>query len=206
MRESAWPALFFAAGRADFNAEARRRGEAETFQPCRTCRACREALRGTTEAGKAMNRLAAIVAESLSVPASKLAPGKRTPRHPFGFPGLAGHGSGLRPTRNFTEVSHLRFEVKSRGTYQATFRGASVSREAGFRVGWRRCLHRQGGAMGGCVLARESAHGPPGAGEARRRHPFQWSREALPTFASSAPLRLCVESSPAPFADLANFA
>ena len=64
------------------------------------------ALRGTTEAGKARNRLAAIVAESLSVPASKLVPGKRTPRHPFGFPGLAGHGSGLRPTRNFTEVSH----------------------------------------------------------------------------------------------------
>ena len=131
------PALFFAAGRADFNAEARRRGEAETFQPCRTCRACREALRGTTEAGKAMNRLAAIVAESLSVPASKLAPGKRTPRHPFGFPGLAGHGSGLRPTRNFTEVSHLRFEVKSRGTYQATFRGASVSRGFPCRVAAR---------------------------------------------------------------------
>ena len=66
----------------------------------------RGALRATTEAGKAGNRLAAIVAESLSVPASKLAPGKRTPRQPFGFPGLAGHGSGLRPTRNFTEVSH----------------------------------------------------------------------------------------------------
>ena len=67
---------------------------------------CAEALRGTTEAGKAGNRLAAIGAESLSVPASKLALGKRTPRQPFGFPGLAGHGSGLRPTRNFTEVSH----------------------------------------------------------------------------------------------------
>ena len=45
--------------------------------------------------------------------------------------------------------------------------------------------------MGGCVLARESAHGPPGAGEARRRHPFQWSREALTTFASSASPLLC---------------
>ena len=45
-------------------------------------------------------------ASPLRAPPSKLAPGKRTPRHPFGFPGLAGHGSGLRPTRNFTEVSH----------------------------------------------------------------------------------------------------
>ena len=138
-----------------------------------------------------MNRLAAIVAESLSVPASKLAPGKRTPRHPFGFPGLAGHGSGLARHGTSRKCPTRGLRLGPRGTYQATFRGASVSREAGFRVGWRRCLHRQGGAMGGCVLARESAHGPPGAGEARRRHPFPWSREALTTFASSASPLLC---------------
>ena len=91
------------------------------------------ASRSTTEAGKAGNRLAAIDAEPLSVSASKLASGKKAPRHPFGFPGLAGHGSGLRPTRNFTEVSPLRFEVRTGGKYQAPFRGASVPREAGFR-------------------------------------------------------------------------
>ena len=32
--------------------------------------------------------------------------------------------------------------------------------------------HRQGAAMGGCGLARLFARGPPGAGEASRRHPL----------------------------------
>jgi hypothetical protein len=38
--------------------------------------------------------------------------------------------------------------------------------------------HRRGEAVGGCVLARNSANGPPGAGEAPRSHPLPWLREA----------------------------
>ena len=46
-----------------------------------------QALRATTKAVEAGNRLAAIGAADLSAPASKLARGKVPPRQPFGFPG-----------------------------------------------------------------------------------------------------------------------
>ncbi len=42
------------------------------------------------ETGVAGNRLAAIGASPLSVPASKLANGKGAPRQPYGFPGPSG--------------------------------------------------------------------------------------------------------------------
>ena len=61
------------------------------------------ALRATTNADGTGNRLAAIGAESLPVPASKLAPGKGTPRQPFGFPGPVGHEPRLRRDTKYTK-------------------------------------------------------------------------------------------------------
>ena len=61
------------------------------------------ALRATTNADGTGNRLAAIGAESLPVPASKLAPGKGTPRQPFGFPDPVGHEPRLRRDTKYTK-------------------------------------------------------------------------------------------------------
>ena len=64
--------------------------------------------------------------------------------------GFARHGTSRKcPTRGL--------RLGPRGTYQATFRGASVSREAGFRVGWRRCIaspRRGHGRMRACTQIR----------------------------------------------------
>ena len=64
------------------------------------------ARRATTNADGTGNRLAAIGAESLPVPASKLAPGKGMPRQPFGFPGPVGHEPRLRRDTKYTKSPH----------------------------------------------------------------------------------------------------
>ena len=70
-----------------------------------------------------------------------------------------------------------------------------MSRKAGFQIGWRRCNASLRRAEGGCGLARNSACGSPGAGEAPRRHPLPKSREApLGILCLSAPLLLCVKN------------
>ena len=118
------------------------------------------ALRATTNADGTGNRLAAIGAESLPVPASKLAPGKGTPRHPFGFPGPVGHEPRLRRDTKYTK-SPLPF-VAARSALRdsampfplfvkAAKRPFSCPREAGVRVRQAMGLEesRTGGAGGG---------------------------------------------------------
>ena len=95
------------------------------------------ALRATTNADGTGNRLAAIGAESLPVPASKLAPGKGTPRHPFGFPGPVGHEPRLRRDTKSTNARLAAQETRSHQlsiVVEAAERPFSCPREAGVRV------------------------------------------------------------------------
>ena len=98
------------------------------------------ALRATTNADGTGNRLAAIGAESLPVPASKLAPGKGTPRQPFGFPGPVGHEPRLRrDTKSplpfvIARSALLDSAVPSPLFVKAAKRPFSCPREAGVRV------------------------------------------------------------------------
>ena len=106
-----------------------------TMTPC--------ALRATTNDDGAGNRLAVIGAESLPGPASKLAPGKGTPRQPFGFPGHAGHEPRLRRDTKYTKSplplviarSTLRVPAASSPLFvKAAKRPFSCPRKAGVRV------------------------------------------------------------------------
>ena len=101
------------------------------------------ALRATTNADGTGNRLAAIGAESLPVPASKLAPRKGTPRQPFGFPDPVGHEPRLRRDTKYTKFPHpfviARSALRSPAVPSPLFvkaakRPFSCPREAGVRV------------------------------------------------------------------------
>ena len=72
-------------------------------------------------------------------------------------------------------------------TGQANFRGIQCPAKRASVSGGDDATHRRGGAVGGCVLARESARGPPSAGIAPRRHPLPWSRAAPSPAPSASP-------------------
>ena len=72
-------------------------------------------------------------------------------------------------------------------TGQANFRGIQCPAKRASVSGGDDATHRRGGAVGGCVLARESARGPPSAGAAPRRHPLPWSRAAPSPAPSASP-------------------
>ena len=86
---------------------------------------------------------------------------------------------GFKPyllLRKFMERSHVGLRSMPQDLRQANFRGIRCPAKRISVSGGGDATHRRGAAVGGCVLARESARGPPSAGEAPRRHPLPWSR------------------------------
>ena len=127
--------------------------------------------------------LAAIGAAPLSAPASKLARGKATPRHPFGFPSPAGHESPPAAGHERTAARSARNGALHGETMlRVGRRPFSCPREAGRSCpasdGTRRVAGGGGGAAAGGAASwpmrlptRTGAAGP-----SRRR--FSWLRAA----------------------------
>ena len=139
------------------------------------------ALRATTEADAARSRLRRLVARPDGGLVNKF-PARRqaTTPTPSGPPRLAGHGSP--PFRRDTEIHGkvpCRLDGWAIGYWSSHFPWDSVSREAGFRVGWRRCnaSQRRGrGRMRACTRIRpwpaargRSPASPPASVVARQR-------------------------------------
>ena len=118
------------------------------------------ALRATTEAGEARGRLRRPLARRGGGLVNKFPVRQRrlAPAPGGAFLAFAGHGSP--PFRRDTELHGkfpCRLEINAAGHWSSKFPWDSVSREAGFRVGWRRCnasQRRCRGRMRACTRIR----------------------------------------------------
>ena len=132
------------------------------------------ALRATTEADEARGRLRRPVARPVGGPVNKFPVANGALPQPLrGLLAFAGHGSP--PFRRDTEIHGkvpCQLEINVAGHWSSKFPWDSVSAKRVSVSGGGDATHRRGGAVGGCVLARDSARGPPSAGAAPRSHPF----------------------------------